>query len=592
MESEENNDEKQKFIDEIPGLIEDLYPGCGLGQIKELLSRIAYVDDFEQEYYIQQMDYRLGGKKVGFLRSGLKSVKKNISNLPFGSVEDSYWLKIYNEVNDEYGSKVVSMSDSRQLMLKRGNIYTPDITNFTKFLSDKCDKYNTSYRNVRNDVLEKFRDSHIFDRNNFCYDPFIINFKNGYYDIIKDKFVESKNNRGKNKRIFFYEIPHEYKEGDYACPKFLDALQKWLGVGNTVSPKDMFQFMGYTMSMNIGLKKAFMLYGESGSGKTQFKEILEYIIGNENTIDISLQKLGDDQFSSSSLEWKILNYHDDLPPNMLNDVSTFKVIVGGGSTFPVRRMHTEPYQAICTVKLWFNANDIPLTKATEDDSFFNRWNLINFPNVFKKDSKDPTYEDIPYFYKSITEDEDEVQGIIHYCLKALTILYKNKGFRKELYSNSRKLWEYESDLLYAFLDKYTEDDEDEYIIDSEFREYYNTYRKSRKPSRKKPGVTAQTLNKDMEIRGYERKRKSSENGKYAYEGLKWNNNFKTDKQDNFQKKSYKTREDYIEDHPNYIQNGNGESEPEYEDMGSFHGGIFDDKEKFEAKLKKEKLIKN
>jgi len=506
------------------------------------------------------------------------------------SGEDPFWLKIYVEVYEKYGKKIVAMSDSRQLMLKSGNIYTSDITDFTKYLSRVCNKYKTSYRTVRNDVLEKFKDSNLFDRSQFCYDPFIINFKNGYYDIKKNEFIKSKDNKDKT---FFYEIPHKFEGelGDYKCPVFLSALQKWLGIKNKVTPKDMFQFMGYTMSMNVGQRKAFLVYGHTKSGKTQFQEILKYLIGKNNTAEISLQMLGDDKFSSSSLEWKILNVFDDLPQKGLTDVSLFKIIAGGGSTFPVRRMFTEPYGGFNTVKLWYNTNIVPMTKSTEDDSFFNRWEIVNFPNQFEKDSSDPKYEDIPEFYRTIIDVDDEVQGIIHYCIEALKILYKNKHFRKELSINSRKIWEYESDLLYAFLDKYTVLEDDEHILCSEFRKWYNIYRKTRHISKRKPGVTSNALNKDMDVRGYEIRQIRSENNRRAYTGLKFNKAFKMDKKNNFQEKSFKTKQDYIEEHPDFLINGGSEPEQKGLDMGEFHftSGDFDSKKRFDNKV--DKLIK-
>ncbi len=570
MSEEEDLEYQKKYNDEqiakIPEWIEKLNRGSdpdNLKRVVALLQVLSLVDPFQQEIYLVQMKQETGFT-IGALRKGLKKEEKNPDN-KYKQEEDPFWLKIYNVLKKEFEGKIVAMSDSRQLMLKTGNIYTPLIIKFIQKLSEVINEYKTSYRNVRNDVLEKFRDSHLFDRNEFCHEPFILNFKNGYYDIKNDKFVKAEDD---NNKIFFYEIPHEYKEGDYKCPKFESALKQWLGVGNKVSPRDMFQFMGYTMSMNVGQRKAFLIYGETKSGKTQFYEILKYIIGKENTTDISLQMLGSDKFSSSSLEWKILNYHDELPKEGLSDVSLFKIIAGGGSTFPVRRMHTEWYQAFNTVKLWYNTNIVPMTKSTEDDSFFNRWIITNFPNQFIEDSPDPIYEDIPEFYKTIIDDDDEVQGIIHKCIEALKLLYKNKHFRKELSANSRKIWEYESDLLYAFLDKYTILKDGEYILCSKLKKSYNKYRKMKHPSRPKPGVTQTQLNKEMDIRGYERRQlsiKYEDEGKRAYMNVEFNKRFEKDSKNNFKKKSYKTREDYIEDNPNANMNGNGEPEPEYDD---------------------------
>jgi len=497
--------------------------------------------------------------------------------------EDPFWLKVYKVVNRKYGKKIKSMSDSRQLMLKRGNIYTPNIIKFTEYLSEVIDDYKTGYRNVRNDVLEKFKDSHLFDRDGFCRDPFIINFKNGYYDIKNDKFVKPKD----SKKIFFYEIPHKYKEDkEYKCPKFMDALKKWLGVGNKAAPVDMFQFIGYSMTTNVGQRKALLIKGPTKSGKTQFQEILKYLIGKENTSGISLQMLGDDKFSASSLEWKILNVFDDLPQKGLSDVSLFKIIAGGGSTFPVRRMFTEPYDAFNTITLWYNTNIVPMVKSTEDDSFFNRWIIINFPNEFIEDSPDPIYEDIPEFYRTITDDDDEVQGIIHYCIKALKLLYKNKHFRKELSANSRKIWEYESDLNYAFIDKYSKPGS-KWKCKS-FYKYLNKYRKTRHPSRRRPAMTSTAINKDMETRGYERRRRGSE-GDFYFIDIQKNTRFYKEKKNNFKRKSYKTTSDYLKDHPNANINGNGEPLQQYEDWGEIHSKDWNDKEKFEGKFNVKKI---
>lgn len=558
-EEEETEEEKQEAkeyaIEHLPEKIRGLNRFSEGREIRETLHLIKRTDELDQDKYIKEVSLRA---EVGIrkLNKVLKGILGETPTQTIKEEEDPYWLKIYKDMEKKYGKRIKAMRDSRQLMLKRGNIYTPDIIEFTEDLSGVIDKYKTGYRNVRNDVLEKFRDSHLFDRNSFCRDPYIINFKNGYYDIIKNDFVKAS----KSKKTFFYEIPHNYLKGDYNCPEYLEALQKWLGVGNMVTPKDMFQFIGYSMTTNVGQRKAFLLYGETKSGKTQFQEILKYLVGGENTSEISLQMLGDDKFSASSLEWKILNYFDDLPQKGLTDVSLFKIIAGGGSTFPIRRMFTEPYPGFNTVKLWYNTNVIPMVKATEDDSFFNRWIITNFPNQFEEQSKNPNYEDIPYFYKTIIENDNEIQGIIHYCIKGLRILYKNKHFRKELSINSRKIWEYESDLLYAFLDKYTTLNDKEYEFCNYFRKWYNIFRKARHPSRPKPGVSATALNREMDIRGYERRQK--EEGRRAYVGLEFNKEFRRDKLNNFRKKSYKTTTEYLKDHPNANMNGNGEPKPE------------------------------
>jgi len=95
----------------------------------------------------------------------------------------------------------------------------------------------------------------------------------------------------------------------------------------------------------------------------------------------------------------------------------------------------------------------------------------------------------------------------------------------------------------------------------------------------------------MDIRGYEIKQMSSEDGKRAYMGLRFNKRFKAEKSNDFKEKSYKTREEYIDEHPDSVRGSNGEPEHEPEDMGEFHftNGDYNNKNRFNRKA--DRLIK-
>ena len=63
------------------------------------------------------------------------------------------------------------------------------------------------YKSKREEIMTYIKDTSRFDRNTFCYDNWVINFSNGYYDIKKDEFISHND----SDKVFCYEIPHEFK---------------------------------------------------------------------------------------------------------------------------------------------------------------------------------------------------------------------------------------------------------------------------------------------------------------------------------------------------------------------------------------------
>ena len=84
--------------------------------------------------------------------------------------------------------------------------------------------------------------------------------------------------------------------------------------------------IGYLMTLDNSLKKAFMVYGQQDSGKTQNLLIINHIIGEENIARIELQRLDSDQFGTDGLEFRMVCEDDDLPKDRLKGASKCKTI--------------------------------------------------------------------------------------------------------------------------------------------------------------------------------------------------------------------------------------------------------------------------
>ena len=124
----------------------------------------------------------------------------------YSGIEREVWVDIAEELEAEFD--IVSMSDSKKLMIKEGNIYTDKTDVFFKELDNKLIKRTLGkrYDYYKRQILSHIRDANRFDRENFCYESDTIPFLNGYYDISQKKFILAEN----SKKVFCYAIPHEY----------------------------------------------------------------------------------------------------------------------------------------------------------------------------------------------------------------------------------------------------------------------------------------------------------------------------------------------------------------------------------------------
>jgi P4 family phage/plasmid primase-like protien len=433
--------------------------------------------------------------------------------------------------------EIITLSDTREMLFKRNIAYIKDKIPLIKVLRAKLKTMpKGTYCSSKENVLENMRDGTLIDRDSLCYNPWIIPFQNGIYNVKKDKFYKS--DRGLN---FFYEIPHNFDpNSNYDCPKFKKALVKWLDKKiyridpdnpkkmektayrkgeRTVLLNDIFEIIGYCMSMNNKYKKAFLNHGETDSAKTTFTNIITEVIGEENISASSLQNLVDSNFGTNAIKDKILNINPDLPNTKIYNSGIFKALTGGDREIQVEKKNGPHYEIKPITKLMFNANKIPPVHDVNDDAFYNRWILILFPNKFNHKYQNVIRD----FEKQIISDKSEIQGIIHESIEGFKRLIDRGGFREELVKNAEHTWKYKSDPLYAFIYDNCKRDPNGRIEKETFIEEYNEYRGKRDLS----GVSKRSITIKLQKRNIKSKR-LRENGerKYFYIGIKWKENIK------------------------------------------------------------------
>lgn len=374
-----------------------------------------------------------------------------------------------DEFREKYPSIISVMgTENPRIMIRasEGGLFTFDISQLKIDLSKKIEEYNIpGNKAMLNKVLDIFKtQNYVDERKYFNHENWIIPFQNGYFDVRKEIFhqIHEKN--------FFYEIPHKYDFlHKHDCVEFKGALQDWLygQYENPTKETDLFEIIGYLMTMNVNLKKAFYIYGDLNSGKTTFENILLHVIGKENRANISLQRMSENQFGTNGLQLKILDMVGDHGSEEIKRFGIIKELTGGDREIAVEGKNKDKGKFLNHCKLLLCGNGLPFLSNPNDEAYYFRWILINFANSFKVTSEP--------FSDSIINNLEEIQGIIHQSIRGVCRLYKRGHFREEITHNIRHFWLYNSNPLYRFVkDKCTEE-WGENILCSDFKKRFQRY---------------------------------------------------------------------------------------------------------------------
>ena len=390
----------------------------------------------------------------------------NIKEIKRKEKGDPLYIEIAKNLMEKY--EFITMEDTNDIYVKRGNIYTKKLGAFKNDMAKAIEFHGKNITYLSSNIFKYIKFTTQFDRKNFCYQQWVINFHNGYLDIKEDKFYPSGEYKNK---LFCYEIPHDYKpESEKSCPKFIKLLKDWLPHNKSVLPDDIFEMIGYTMTMNTDMKMAFFIHGPNHTGKTQFQTILEHVIGHSNRAAIPIQRLDKNEFGSDGLEFKILNMVGDMSDLSPKDTSTFKTLTGGDKWVGAEYKGGKKYEFWNVMKIWYNGNKLHKLES-DDNVFYGRWTLIPFFNIFEMFDK-ATIKDIS---ETICSDADEVEGIINEAIKGLKRLFVRNYFRYKLMKNTKHVWRYDAEPLYAFIYDNCKLIEEEGIVCSEFKRKYNKF---------------------------------------------------------------------------------------------------------------------
>jgi putative DNA primase/helicase len=308
--------------------------------------------------------------------------------------------------------------------------------------------------------------------------PYIINLKNGLYNVLDDAFQKHT-----PKYYSTVQLNVNYSPGS-DCPRFKQFLNESLGQEEIPLIQEI---LGYFLIPVNKAQKSFVIVGEPGAGKSKLLLTLnEVLLGQQNVSNIPWQSLNE-RFKTAELFGKLANIFADLPTKNIDDNGIFKALVGE-DFLTAERKNKDPFSFQPYARLLFSCNSIPRNYGDKSEGFYRRLIIIRFSKPVPLEKQDAGLLD---------KFRAEADGIFMFAVEGLKRLIANKYRFSETERTKAELQRYrvDSNSVLSFiedscvLEANAEISRDE--IFQKYREYCNNAGLS--------PVSQKNFNKDVEL---------------------------------------------------------------------------------------------
>jgi putative DNA primase/helicase len=316
------------------------------------------------------------------------------------------------------------------------------------------DRYATS--NGISDVLDQWQMLIYKPLDELNKNPFIINVKNGLYNVHADKLELHTPD--------YYstvQVSANYKEGE-ECHRFLKFLEEALHSEDIPLVQEI---LGYLMIPVNKAQKSFVFVGAGNAGKSTLLSVAqEILLGNTNVSNVPWQALSD-RFKTAEIFGKLANIFADLPSKSFDDNGIFKSITGE-DFITVEKKNKAPFSFRPYARLLFSCNEIPKNYGDKSNAFYRRLIIVRFDRAIPMDKRDVHLKD------KLKEEQD---GIFMWALEGLKRLLKNNYAFSESERSREELKKYrtESNSILSFVQDNCVLKEKKLI---ELKELYKEYR--------------------------------------------------------------------------------------------------------------------
>jgi len=341
-----------------------------------------------------------------------------------------------------------------------------DRETFQKFLGEAAEKmgvakFSARFYQFREQLFKQFLATAYLPTPESNKDVVLINLQNGTFEISPQG---TKLRQFDRSDFITYQLPFEYNPQAKA-PIFEAYLNRVLP--DKESQRVLAEYLGFVFIKHGNFKeeKALILYGTGANGKSVFYEIVNALLGYENTSSFSLQELTDESgYYRAMIANKLVNYASEINNRMKTDI--FKRMVSG-EVLPARLPYGNPMQLRQYAKLIFNCNELP-KDIEHTEAFFRRFLIIPFNVTI------PEHEQDKRLHTKIIETE--LSGVFNWVLEGLYRLLKQGRFSDcDAAQIALEQYKTESNSIKLFLDEkgYQNNITDYQLIKDLYPEYKN-----------------------------------------------------------------------------------------------------------------------
>ncbi len=158
---------------------------------------------------------------------------------------------------------------------------------------------------------------------------------------------------------------------DASCPRVEIFLAEVL-LADTIDFA--WEVIGYALYTGNPMRKAVLLLGGGGNGKSTFLALIRSLCGQRNCANVALQLLGENRFAAAELYGKVANICGDLDARSIRRTDLFKQLTGGDPIFAERK-NAHPFSFTSYALPIFSANEPPIS-ADQTEAWFDRWLIV------------------------------------------------------------------------------------------------------------------------------------------------------------------------------------------------------------------------
>lgn len=246
----------------------------------------------------------------------------------------------------------------------------------------KSNVWNNVYDDLVNDA------SHLCRFEDLNQDFYLINFKNG---ILNLKTKELMPHDPKYKMTI--QVGCNYTN-QFTNNGVFDSYINTLTNGNENIKNMLLEFCGLAISNIPGhlTKKALSMYGKGDTGKSKLRELVQRLIGVENTCSYDLDRLESNPHATYDLYGKRIYGSADASVETARGVSVFKCLTGGDG-ITANPKGKDGFNFVFQGVVWLISNPMIKFAGDKGEHVYERFLYVKCENVVPKDKRDKSLVD-------------------------------------------------------------------------------------------------------------------------------------------------------------------------------------------------------